>query len=176
MAGKVLGIGILGLAQLVIVVVAAAAAALAVDLVEVPQVAAGTAGSLLLWFVLGFAFYSVAYAAVGALVSRMEEAQSVATPLTLVGVGAYLVAFIALENPDGAVAQVTTFLPPVAPFVVPIRVANDAISLWETAASVVVMLVITYGLVRLAGRVYSGAILSVGRRMRLREAWRSAEL
>lgn len=176
MAGKVIGIGLLGVAQLLLIVITAAVAALAVDLVDVPDVSGGLMGSLLLWFVLGFSFYSVAYAAVGALVSRMEEAQSVATPLTMVGVAGYLAAFAVLEDPDGLIAKLTTFLPPTAPFVVPIRQAQDAITLGESAIAVLIMVGATYGLIRLAGRVYSGAILRVGARVKLSDAWRSAEL
>ncbi len=176
MAGKVIGIGLLGIAQLLLIVATAVTAALAVDLVDIPDVSGGLIVSLLLWFVLGFSFFSVAYAAVGALVSRMEEAQSVATPLTMVGVAGYLAAFAVLENPDGVVAKITTFLPPTAPFVVPIRQAQNAITGWESILSVTIMLAATYGLIRLAGRVYSGAILSLGARVKLREAWRSAEL
>jgi ABC-2 type transport system permease protein len=176
MAGKVIGIGLLGIAQLLLIVVTAAVAALAVDLVDIPDVSAGLIGSLLLWFVLGFSFFSVAYAAAGALVSRLEEAQSVATPLTLVGVAGYFAAFAVLENPDGVVAKVTTFLPPVAPFVVPIRQAQDAIALWESLVSIALMLAATYGLIRLAGRVYSGAILNVGARVKIGDAWRSADV
>jgi ABC-2 type transport system permease protein len=176
MAGKVIGIGLLGLAQLLLIVLTAVTAALAVDLVDIPDVSGGLIVSLLVWFVLGFSFFSVAYAAVGALVSRMEEAQSVATPLTMVGVAGYLAAFAVLENPDGVVAKITTFLPPTAPFVVPIRQAQGAIAAWESGLAIVIMLAATYGLIRLAGRVYSGAILSLGARVKLRDAWRSAEL
>jgi ABC-2 type transport system permease protein len=175
MAGKVIGIGLLGIGQLLAIVITAAAAALAVDLVDIPDVSAGLIGSLLLWFVLGFSFFSVAYAAAGALVSRLEEAQSVATPLTLVGVAGYFAAFAVLENPDGVVAKITTFIPPTAPFVVPIRQAQDAIAGWESILSVALMLGATYGLIRLAGRVYSGAILNVGARVKVRDAWSSAE-
>ena len=175
MAGKVIGIGLLGIGQLLVVLITAAVAALSVDLIDIPDVSVGLIGSLLLWFVLGFSFFSVAYAAAGALVSRLEEAQSVATPLTLVGVAGYFAAFAVIENPDGVVAKVTTFLPPVAPFVVPIRQAQDAIAVWESLLSVALMLAATYGLIRLAGRVYSGAILNVGARVKVRDAWRSAD-
>jgi ABC-2 type transport system permease protein len=175
LSGKVLGIGLLGLVQLVLVSGSALIAALAVDLLAVPQVTVSVAVSLVLWFVLGFAFYAVAYAGLGALVSRMEDAQSVATPLTLVGVVGYMVAFQALEHPDGLVARITTYLPPTAPFVVPIRTVQSAIPWWELVASVVVMVAATYGMIRLAGRLYSGGILHIGQRMKVREAWRSAE-
>ena len=105
----------------------------------------------------------------------MEDAQSAATPLTLVGVVGYIVAFQALEHPDGLVARITTFIPPVAPFVVPIRTVQSAIPWWELIAAVVVMVAATYGMIRLAGRLYEGGILHIGQRMKLKEAWRSAE-
>lgn len=175
LAGKVLGIGLLGLIQLVLVSGSALIAALAVDLFDLPSVTFSVLGSVVLWFVLGFGFYAVAYAGLGALVSRMEDAQAVATPLTLVGVVGYLVAFGALENPDGVVARITTFLPPTAPFVVPIRTVQSAIPWWELIAAVLVMAAATYGMIRLAGRLYAGGILHLGQRMKVREAWRSAE-
>lgn len=175
LAGKVLGIGLLGLIQLVLVSGSALIAALVVDLFEFPRVTFSVVGSVVLWFILGFAFYAVAYAGLGALVSRMEDAQSVATPLTLVGVVGYVVALQALENPDGAIARVTTFLPATAPFVVPIRTVQSAIPWWELIAAILVMGAATYGVIRLAGRLYSGGILHIGQRMKVREAWRSAE-
>ena len=175
LSGKVLGIGLLGLIQLTLVSVSALVAALAVDLFDVPRVTFSVAGSLLMWFVLGFAFYAVAYAGLGALVSRMEDAQSVATPLTLVGVVGYLVAIQTLENPDGLVARISTYLPPTAPFVVPIRTVQSAIPWWELVLAVLVMVAAIYGVIRLAGRLYQGGILHIGQRMKVKEAWRSAE-
>jgi ABC-2 type transport system permease protein len=175
LAGKVLGIGLLGLMQLVLVSGSGLVAALAVDLFDLPRLTISVAASLVLWFILGFGFYAVAYAGFGALVSRMEDAQSVATPLTLVGVVGYMVAFQALEHPDGMVARITTFIPPTAPFVVPIRTVQSAIAWWELALSVLVMAAATYGMIRLAGRLYSGGILHIGQRMKVKDAWRSGE-
>ncbi len=85
----------------------------------------------------------------------------------------YFAAFAVIENPDGLVAKITTFLPPIAPFVVPIRQAQDAIAGWESILSIALMLAASYGLIRLAGRVYAGAILSVGARVKIRDAWSS---
>ncbi|HSR45148.1 MAG TPA: ABC transporter permease [Acidimicrobiia bacterium] len=175
LAGKVAGIGLLGLLQLALVSGSALVAALAVDLFDLPQLTLSVLGSLILWFVLGFSFYAVAYAGLGALVSRMEDAQSVATPLTLVGVVGYILAFQTLEHPDGLLATITTFIPATAPFVVPIRTVQSAISWWELIAAVVMMGAAIYGMIRLAGRLYVGGILHIGQRMKVREAWRSAE-
>ncbi len=175
LAGKVLGIGLLGLIQLVLVSGSALLAALAVDLFDLPRVTMTVVGSMVLWFVLGFAFYAVAYAGLGALVSRMEDAQSVATPLTLIGVFGYILAMQTLENPDGPLAIVSSFIPATAPFVVPIRTVQSAIRWWELVLAVLVMAAATYGMIRLAGRLYQGGILHIGQRMKVREAWKSAE-
>ncbi len=175
LAGKVLGIGLLGLIQLVLVSGSALVAALAVGLFDLPRVTLAIVGSMVLWFVLGFAFYAVAYAGLGALVSRMEDAQSVATPLTLIGVFGYILAIQTLENPDGVLAIITSYVPATAPFVVPIRTVQSAIQWWELALAVVVMATATYGMIRLAGRLYQGGILHLGRRLQLRQAWNSAE-
>ncbi|MDP9453104.1 MAG: ABC transporter permease, partial [Actinomycetota bacterium] len=81
LAGKVLGIGTLGVVQLVLVSTRALALAPATG-TELPSGSALTVASLLLWFVLGYALYSCAYAAAGSLVSRVEEAQNTSFPVT----------------------------------------------------------------------------------------------
>jgi len=176
LSGKIIGIGLLGLAQLVVTVGAGLAAVRFAGSVDLPTLPIGSVVSLLLWFVLGFGLYSVAFGAAGALVSRMEDAQTAAAPMTIISVVGFFVSFQVLENPDGGAATLFTFLPPTAPYVVPIRTAFDAIPLWEIAASAALTMAAAYALVRLAGRVYSGAILRIGARVKLREAWRSAEL
>ena len=120
--GKVLGIGILGLVQLV-------------DLrrrgrsprhrsigdVELPATTPGAIALLSIWFILGYTLYSTALGFLGALASRMEEASNASTPVTMVAMISYFVAIFAVVNdPSGPVATIATFLPPSAPFVVPL--------------------------------------------------------
>ena len=126
--GKVLGIGILGLFQLLIFVVAALAAASIVGDVELPATTPGAIAMLSIWFILGYTLYSTALGFLGALASRMEEASNASTPVTVVAMVSYFVAIFAVVNdPSGPVATVATFLPPSAPFVVPLagRVRRD---------------------------------------------------
>ena len=73
LTGKVLGIGLLGVAQLSITGAAALAAGHLAGGAGLPSGAIGTVALVVLWFLLGYAFYSVAYAAAGALVSRQED-------------------------------------------------------------------------------------------------------
>ena len=78
------------------------------------------------------------------------------------------------QEPDGVLANVMTFLPPSAPMVVPLRAALDAIPAWQIPASIVVMLIAIWVLFVIGGRVYSGAVLQTGGRMKLRDAWRAS--
>ena len=63
------------------------------------------AGQVLVWFLLGFAFYACLYAALAALVSRQEEVQNVTAPLSILLVGSFFLAIAALNSPDGGLAQ-----------------------------------------------------------------------
>lgn len=88
-----------------------------------PSAAPEAVALILLWFVLGYGFYSVAFAVVGALVSRQEDLNTAILPLTAVLTGAFYLALFAVNsNPNGTVARVAAFLPPVSPLVVPARV------------------------------------------------------
>jgi ABC-2 type transport system permease protein len=115
LAGKVIGIGLVGLLQLTIV---AAAALIAVHVTNVAAIPAlGVAAILgdLFWFLLGFLFYATAYAAVASLVSRQEEVQGALAPISIFLVEGYLLVYAALPDPSGPLATVCSLLPPFAP-------------------------------------------------------------
>ena len=173
--GKVLGIGILGLVQLAVFVVAALGAAILTNRFVLPSTTPAAIGMLTLWFVLGYALYSTALGFLGALASRIEEASNASTPVTMVAMISYFVAIFAVINdPSGLVAQVTTYLPPSAPFVVPLRAAFDAIGPIEILIAVLITVVAIWALFTVGARVYAGAVLQTAGRMKLRDAWRSA--
>jgi ABC-2 type transport system permease protein len=105
LAGKVLGIGVCGVGQLAIVVVAGLIANAAVQSAEIPATVWVLLPTVLLWFVLGYALYSFAYAAAGALVGRQEDVQFVSLPFGLPIFGGYL-----LPPPHGAHDEVGRWL------------------------------------------------------------------
>ena len=173
--GKVLGIGVLGVVQLLVFVVAALIAALATNRLALPTTTPGAVALLVVWFVLGYLLYSTALGFLGALASRMEEASNASTPVTMIAMISYFVAiFAVISEPDGTVATIATFLPPSAPFVVPLRAAFDAIPAWQIGVSALITMAGIWILFVIGARVYSGAVLQVGGRMKLRDAWRSA--
>jgi ABC-2 type transport system permease protein len=173
LAGKIVGIGLVGLFQLAIIGVIGLALATASGVITLPPDAAPTIGSVLLWFLLGYAFYSSLFAVAGAIVSRQEELQNTATPLNLLMVASFFVAFsTSVSGADSTLAKVSTFLPPVAPLVMPMRIAGGDAAPWEIALSLAIMLVSIVVVVVLAARLYEGAILRTGARVKLRDAWR----
>lgn len=174
LAGKVLGIGILGVAQVVLIGAAAITVMSIQDAFEIPAAAGTVLAWAFVWYILGFSFYAVAYAAAGSLVSRQEEAQNAAFPLTMMLMAAYLVASFSVtgENP---VLRISSLLPMFAPMTMPIRIAGGDAQTWEVALSLALMVVATYGLIRFAGRVYAGGLLQSGSRVKWREAWSASE-
>jgi ABC-2 type transport system permease protein len=173
--GKVLGIGILGLLQLAVFAVAGLIALLFTQDIEIPATTPWVAVQIGIWFVLGYALYATAFGFMGALASRIEEASNASTPIVVVALVSYFVGiFAAAEDPSGTVAVIATYVPPSAPFVVPLRVAFDAISPIEIALSIGVTLVGIWLLFVVGARIYAGAVLQNVARMKLRDAWRAA--
>ncbi len=177
LAGKILGIGTLGLAQVAVIVAAGTVALRLTDSgsVEIPAISPALAALLMLWFILGFAFYSTAYGALGALASRTEDAQSATGPLTALLIGSYFFVFITVAG-DGSdwLVRLATLLPLTSPMAVPMRAATGELPVWEGLVAVVIMLIAIYAMIRFAGRMYTGAVLQTGAKLRMREALRAS--
>jgi len=130
---------------------------------------------LVIWFVLGYALYSTALRVLGALASRMEEASNASSPVSFIAMGAYFFSLlVAINDPSGTAARIASFIPPISPMVVPMRAALGAIEPWEMVGSALVTIAAIWILFVVGGRVYSGAILQSGARIRLRDAWRAS--
>lgn len=173
--GKVLGIGVLGLVQLVVMVAVGLGTGVAAGRFSLPPTTGSAVAMLFVWFILGYAFYSTALGVLGALASRMEEASNASSPISFIAMGAYFFSLIvALNDPAGTAARIATFIPPVSPMVVPLRAALGAIEPREIVGSAALMVVAIWVLFVVGGRVYSGAVLQTGARMKLRDAWRAS--
>ncbi|MBT5775664.1 MAG: ABC transporter permease [Dehalococcoidia bacterium] len=173
--GKVCGILALALAQ---IAAAAGTATLLLVLVrdaDLPDVTGEVAAFAIVYAVLGLLLYSFVYAAAGATVSRQEEAQSVTMPITFTLLGVYMLSLIVvIQNPDSTVARVVSIIPFSSPLTMTPRIAVSDPPLWEIALSLTLLLITIPLVIRLAGRIYTGAILRTGPRIGIRDAWRSA--
>jgi ABC-2 type transport system permease protein len=172
LTGKILGIGALALAQLLLFGVVGIVVARLVGALDFPAGALGVAGTILIWFLLGFAFYCSVFAVAGSIVSRQEELQNTMAPINILFLGAFLIAIAALNDPSAPIAVVGSFLPPTAPLVMPARLALGEATWWHAALAMFLTAGATVALIPLAGRLYSGSVLRTGPRVKLGEAWR----
>ncbi|MEE6281355.1 ABC transporter permease [Georgenia sunbinii] len=174
LAGKILGIGVVGLAQVLLLGGGTFAAMAATGVMSGVEVDLGLALLMLIvWFLLGFAVYSLLFGGFAALISRQEEIGAVTTPLMfLMFVPFYLSMFLITSNPDGTAVKVLSQVPFFAPFMMPMRSVYGAVAAWEIGLAVVIALAIIPLLVWIAGRIYKRGVLHTGGRMKLTEALR----
>ena len=174
LAGKIIGLGVLGFGQTLIIAAAGLAAATATGALEVDSDIVVAAALAVGWFVLGYAFYAGLFACAGALVPRQEELQSSMTPLTMIILFSFFASFAVLDNPDGTFARVTSFIPFSAPMIMPVRIALGEASTVEIVAAFAITAASAAALIPIAGRIYSGAVLRTGSSVKLRDAWGAA--
>jgi ABC-2 type transport system permease protein len=174
LAGKIVGIGLLGLLQLLGVGVVGLAAAVASGAIDLGGGDAGALAVTLVWFLFGYALWATLYAIAGVIVSRQEDLQSSSAPLTMLLVVSYLVVFPVLDDPSSTLAVVASLVPLCSPIVMPALVTLGDAGAVEIVASLGLLAVSVLVLLALGARIYEGAILRMGRPLKLTEAWRLA--
>jgi len=179
--GKIMGIGAAGLTQFLGILAPALVALALQD--RVASVILGSEASLgdsfvalspgliaayVTFFVLGFTLYALVYAAAGSLVSRPEDLQVIALPLSLVAIGGYLIAIGALSGSGGTLVRVASFVPFWSPFVMLTRLTVAQVQPWELALSFALLGATIVLMVGFAVRVYAAGVLLYGQRLGVR--------
>lgn len=175
--GKVVGIGLAGLVQYVAILVPAFATLLFQDRIAVALLGATSGVDLSLsaltpsllatygaFWILGFILYALIYAAAGSLVSRAEDLQVLALPLSLIAIGGYLQAVMALGGGISPLVRIASYIPFWSPFVMLTRMTVGRVEPWEVVLSFG-LLILSIPLVGIiAVRVYSAGVLLYGQR------------
>jgi ABC-2 type transport system permease protein len=176
MAGKVLGIGQVGLVQIAIVAGGGAIAGLVTGALTIPASAvAGTVVWLVVWYLLGFFSYALVLAAASSLVSRQEEIAGVVGPILMLLVVPYVLGISILPSkPDSRLIEVLSLIPLFAPTLMPMRLAFGGVPVWQAVLAVAPVVLMIPALVWLSGRIYRNAVLRTGAPVRLREALRAS--
>lgn len=171
LTGKVLGIGIIAFAQATLVVGFAFVLAKSVGSSMLRGAAPVELVSILIWLLLGYAFYSWVYAAAGSMTERQDQIQAVALPLSVPLIVSYIASLTAVESGHASLfIRILAYVPPTAPLAMPALVGLRAVTWWAFALSILVSLLATLGVARFAAGVYHRAILRTGGRVPLREA------
>jgi ABC-2 type transport system permease protein len=175
LVGKVLGMGVLALAQ--------AAAMIAVFIVAgfasgSSLVHGSTLGTVLVggvFIVLGYAFYCTAFAAAGSLVSRQSDVNTTVVPVQLPLIVTYALSFTVIyANGASTFFHVLGWLPPTSPIAMPVLYAAGDVPAWQVAVSAVLCAVGTVWMARLAAKIYANSILRTGPRISFRQAIRES--
>ncbi|AVR35022.1 MULTISPECIES: ABC transporter permease [Bacillus cereus group] len=176
--GKILGVGLASLTQLFIFFFSMALyiksgifkvsdSFFGVN-IDVNMITGEHAAYFLLYFVLGYFVYAALFAVFGSMVSRPEELSGTTMPITLILMGSLVVELlVVLDNPEGLVSRVTSYVPFTAPISMIVRIINGSVSGMEIAASILVLLS-SISLVSLfAAKVYPKGILRSGKSLKL---------
>jgi ABC-2 type transport system permease protein len=180
LAGKVLGVGAVGLTQQIIWITttyvllklrAPIMAKLGAPTVSfsLPDITFAAGVLFLLFFLLGFIFYSSLYAAVGSSVNSESEARQAATPLLVMIVSTGVFIQPVLLNPTGTTAKVLSLVPISSPIIMPIRMAVTGVPPLELAASLGFLAIGCVVALWLASRIYRVGLLMYGKRPTMKE-------
>jgi ABC-2 type transport system permease protein len=171
MLGKITGIGLIALVQVVLIAGVALVLASVTKLVSIPTLSVDVVVSGIVWFVLGYLMYALLYAAVGSMVSRQEDVASVALPVTFVLVASWILALtVAAPDPGSVGTTVFSFIPVFSPVIMPVRIAAGVAPLWQVAISVVLVVGTIVLFAVIAGRIYRNSVLRVGGRVKFSDA------
>ncbi|KIQ13658.1 ABC transporter permease [Rhodococcus sp. MEB064] len=168
--GKVLGIGVVGLLQLTAYGAAGLIAGTATGTLTVTGTAVSVFVSTIGWFVLGFAFFAVLYAAGGSMVSRQEDVNSTTMPLLIVILAMFFAAFSSIDDPGATLPTVLSWIPPFSAILMPLRIAAGVASPVQVVGTIVLMIAATLILAVLAAKIYQRSILRIGRTVSWKEA------
>jgi ABC-2 type transport system permease protein len=181
LAGKVIGVGAVGLLQQLVWLGSAAGLYFfraqifaklgmpAMPNVPLPHVPLMLIIALVLFFILGYGLYAALFAAVGAMVSSQEDAQQAAQPVIMLLVFSIIFAQPVMLNPTSRMAQIVSWIPFSAPVIMPLRMSAVQVS-WYELTFVLVGLAITCAVcVWLSARIYRVGLLMYGKRPSLRE-------
>ena len=175
MAGKILGLGAVGVLQALVIVLPGATVVALGGAGPPMSTLLGAVAAVLIAFVLGFGLYAGVTAGLSSLVSRIEDSQVALLPLYAALVAAFLLTLPVLSAPNSVLAQVATFVPFTAPFVVPARVVLVDVPGWQVALSALGVVVTGVVLTAVAARLYEGSILRAGGRVRIGQALRDRD-
>jgi ABC-2 type transport system permease protein len=163
LVGKILGYAAISAVMLVMyggLGIAGLSAAAMLDLVPVMHLV-----YLVTFFVMGYIMVAAMMSAVGSAVSDLREAQSLVGPVMMVLIVPVMLWLPIVENPNGTLATVASYIPPATPFVMIMRLtaATEPIPLWQTVSATLWGFVCAFGLMWLAARIFRVGVLMQGK-------------
>ncbi|WP_381798353.1 ABC transporter permease [Streptomyces niveus] len=173
LAGKLIGVAVVGVTQLILLGGAAVVLAEGTGAISLPTAVGGTLVTMGVWFLLGFFLFAAMLAAAAARVSRQEDLQAVVQPVMVLITTPFVLGIALLsKNAHDPVIEWLSLVPPLSPILMPARMLLGIAPVWQVAVSLVLAVAALVGLTRIAGRMYANSVLRSGSRVPLAESLR----
>ena len=166
LAGKVLGLSLLGLTQIVIwVLIGLGLAGSAL----VPLTAFKNVLPMLIYFILGFLFYTTLFVGIGSTVNTEQQAQQITTYLSLILMLPVVIAMPVIQNPNFIVTKIFSYIPLTIPTIMVLRLNVQNVSIFEIVLTILILALSIVVVTKLSAKVFRIGILSYGNKLSLKE-------
>lgn len=170
--GKTIGIGIVGLIQMILIVgtaIFSAKAFLDPDLInsvlDMSNITPYLGVVTIIYFILGYLAYALLYALTGSTVSKPEDIQSANGPVAILAVVGFYLSYFTMMNPTSNLNVFASMLPISSPFCMPFRIMMGIASTTDVIISIAILIVTILIISHVAIKIYSNAIFNYGTKM-----------
>ncbi len=185
MFGKILGIGLLSLTQLVFLLGVGyyfvkrnleSMEGGFFEFLGFQNIPLSTIIYAVIFFILGYFLYATLAALLGSLVSRIEDVQQMITPMTFVVVAGFMIAMFGLNQPDTTFITITSYIPFFTPMLMFMRVGMLTLPTWEPILGILILIVSIVLLAIFGARVYKGGVLMYGKSSSFKDIKKALQL
>lgn len=174
--GKTIGIGVVGLLQMLLFVTTAIISTnlfldreLLSQVLDLSNLTLGLGLITIIYFILGYFAFAFGYALTGSTINKPEDIQAANTPVALLAMFSFYLAYFTLTDPTSNLNVFAAIFPFSSPFCMPIRMMMGLASVWEIIISIAVLLVTILIIAKITIKIYSDAILNYGTKLSLPE-------
>ncbi len=174
--GKTIGIGVVGLLQMIVIVATALISAksfldpeLLNMALDMSNMTVYLAIITIIYFILGYFTYALLYALTGSTVSKPEDIQSANGPVAILAVVGFYLSYFTMMNPTSSLNVFASLFPISSPFCMPFRIMMGLASTTDVIVSIAILLVTILVIAQIAIKIYSSAILNYGTKMSLKD-------
>lgn len=174
--GKTIGIGIVGLLQMLLFLIVAVFSAYAFlgtellsSVLDLSNITVSLGLITILYFILGYFAYAFGYALTGSTVSKPEDIQSANTPIAILAMVGFYLSYFTMTDPTGELNIFASLFPFSSPFCMPFRIMMGLASGWDVLLSVAILFVTILVVAHIAIKIYSNAIFNYGSKMSISE-------
>ena len=174
--GKTIGIGIVGLLQLILLVGTALISAKAFldpelinSILDISAITPYLGIITVIYFILGYLAYALLYALTGSTVSKPEDIQSANGPVAMLAVIGFYLSYFTMMNPTSSLNVFASIFPISSPFCMPFRTMMGLASTTDVLISIAVLIITILIIAKVAIKIYSNAILNYGTKMGIKD-------